>query len=409
MIKKILSSSLIQFFCACFLVIVTLTSNAYPIKTTASLVVLPFTIDSSLLEIRNDFSDNLIQKLKNAGFNAIGTRYLSSVLKMDDCSSDECMKKIASIVGARYVVSGSFSGDSTSLVLSFKLHDLMESKQLIGLDRQLKGVSKALINIIDELTGLISQSLGGADILPVPANISSDSVPVDTSHKQPELVATDKHATDTSADTTIKSMSDTTPCQIDSMVQVDSALTVSDTSDTSDEKDILSDSTQSITGAEKMTFLNSDTVKTEQKISMSKPEHISATDFKSSTPVRSAIAPDYPGIQIPQVAERSSLVKPLPKSLNQQHFRGARLLLFGNTAIVGFIGGLIMNEQVKKGLSSEEKLYSIHLNADNEHIKSTYDNYTRQTEKTDKNSRYRNLLYAVCGASALGFSISIFF
>ena len=114
-------------------------------------------------------------------------------------------------------------------------------------------------------------------------------------------------------------------------------------------------------------------------------------------------------VYIPTIKEKSSLIKPLPRRLDQQFFRGGRLLVFGNTAIAGLIGGLVMNDRVEKGLDKEAELYRRHENADREHLVPTYESYKRQTEKTDKDSRIRNAMYAVSGVCALGSTISIFF
>ncbi len=114
-------------------------------------------------------------------------------------------------------------------------------------------------------------------------------------------------------------------------------------------------------------------------------------------------------IYIPPIKMRKTLFKPLPGRLDQQCFRGARLLVFGNTALAGLIGGLVMNDLVKKGLNKEAELYLRHENADREHLVATYESYKRQTEKTDRDARIRNAMYAVSGVCAVGFSISLFF
>jgi hypothetical protein len=391
MIKKALSLlKEIRFFCFSIFILLILVQKSYPLKSTPGLVVLPFTIDSNLIEIRNSFTDLLIQKLRDAGYNAIGTRYLSSVLKMGACDSDECMKKIASLVGARYVIFGFIKGDSNSYRLSVNFKDLLENKYLLTTDRLLSG-TQASMYYVDELTLLITQSFNGdrssdSSVLPI-INTVQNSITDSVSIIQPQSIA---HNSDT-ADS----------------AKPDSTATKTENS--SLEKTILADSTENINTDKNALKLESDTNLTSDNLSSIKTEQNREMNSESTNHDNFANSTIPTGFYIPPMKGKKSLLKPLPKRLDQQFFRGARLLVFGNTALAGLIGGLIMNDRVKKGLDKEIELYQRHENADKEHLASTYDSYKRQTEKTDRDSRIRNAIYAVSGVCAVGFSISIFF
>ncbi len=390
MIKKALSLLKgIRFFCFSIFILLILVQKSYPLKSTPGLVVLPFTIDSNLIEIRNSFTDLLIQKLRDAGYNAIGTRYLSSVLKMGACDSDECMKKIASLVGARYVIFGSIKGDSNSYRLSVNLKDLPESKILLTTDRLLSDTQASMF-YVDELTLLITQSFNGdrsSDSSGLSIIKIQNSITDSVSIIQPQSIA---HYSDT-ADS----------------AKPDSTATK--TEDSSLEKTILADSTENVNTDKNALKLESDTNLTSENLSSIKTEQNREMNSENTNYDNFANSTIPTGFYIPPMKGKKSLLKPLPRRLDQQFFRGARLLVFGNTALAGLIGGLIMNDRVKKGLDKEIELYQRHENADKEHLASTYDSYKRQTEKTDRDSRIRNAIYAVSGVCAVGFSISIFF
>ncbi len=394
MIKKALQPLRgIRFFCFSTFIFLILVQKTYPIQSAPGLVVLPFSIDSNLTEIRNSFTDKLIQKCKDAGYNAIGTRYLSSVLKMGSCDSDECMRKIASLVGARYVIFGSFRGDTNSYKLSVNFKDLLENKELLTTDRQLSG-TQASIYYVNELTLLIMQSLNGGSSFSS-SNTDSSGVPDlktmqdSVSENQPQIAA---HNSDTV----------TVSANCDSIV--------TETADSSLANTVLSDSVENSIPVEKTSEKKSDTDSiSEENVSATKTEPIQKKDTVNTNTDAITSSPIPANVYIPPINEKKSIFKPLPRRLDQQFFRGARLLVFGNTALAGLIGGLVMNDRVKKGLDKETELYRRHENADREHLVPTYNSYKRQTEKTDRDSRIRNAMYAVSGVCAVGFSISIIF
>jgi TolB-like protein len=391
MIKKALPLfKEIHFFCFSVIIFI-LAQKSYPLNPTPGVVVLPFSIDSTLTEVRNSLTDHLIQKLKDAGYNAIGTRYLSSVLKMGPCDSDECMRKIASLVGARYVVSGSVTGDTNSYKVSVNFMDLMESKVLLTTNRLLNG-AQASTYYADELTLLILQSLNNGDSLLSSTDTASSDLPLSVQ------------------DSTTDSTSDIQPQEAhccDSSVSEESDSTVSDTADS---KAVLAENTENTIPVEKALELESDSNPIpEENVSVIKPELNQKTDTASTNHDNIASSTVPAEVYIPPIEPKKTIFKPLPRRLNQQFFRGTRLLVFGNTALVGLIGGLVMNDRVKKGLDKEIELYRQHENADRNHLSSTYQSYKRQTEKTDRDARIRNVMYAVSGVCAVGFSISIFF
>lgn len=423
----------IRFFCFSIFIFLILVQKSYPLTSTPGLVVLPFAIDSNLVEIRNSFTDRLIQKCKDAGYNTIGTRYLSNVLKMGSCDSDECMRKIASLVGARYVIFGSIKGDTNSYKLSVNFKDLLENKELLTINRLLSG-TQASIYYVDELTLLIIQSLNGGDSLSS-SNTDSSGLPLlqtaqdSVSEIQPQITThnSDTVTASTNSDSTVTETADSSLAKsvladsVENVIHVEKALEKeSDTNRISEENVAVIDTVQNL--KENVAVIdtvqnlkeNVTAIGTEQNL---KEENLSATGTEQnlkmdtvSTYSDNIASTSIPGsVYIPPIKEKKSLIKPLPRRLDQQFFRGGRLLVFGNTAIAGLIGGLVMNDRVKKGLDKEAELYRRHENADREHLVPTYESYKRQTEKTDKDSRIRNAMYAVSGVCALGFTISIFF
>ncbi len=389
----------IRFFCFSIFLFIILAQKTYPLNSSPGLVVLPFAVDSNLIEVRNSFTDHLIQKLKDTGHNAIGTRYLSSVLKMGSCDSDECMKRIASLVGARYVIFGSIKGDTNSYKLSVNFKDLLESKELLTINRLLNGAQTS-IYYVDELTQLILKSLNGDDSLSSPDTDSSGL---------PSL----KTVQDLTADSVISEIQPQSMAHFsNTTISAKSDSTVTDTADSSLAKTALADSTENEITVNTTLELESDTnLMSEENVSAIKPEQNQEINIESSQPenIAGSTIPIPAEVYIPPMKAKKSLFKPLPKRLDQQFFRGTRLLVFGNTALVGMIGGLVMNDRIKKGLDKETQLYQRHKNADKEHLTSTFESYKRQTEKTDSDSRIRNALYAVSGLCAVGFSISLFF
>lgn len=382
----------IRFLCFSMSIFLILAQKSYPLKSTPGMVVLPFVIDSNLIEVRNSFTNHLIQKLKDAGYNAIGTRYLSSVLKMGSCDSDECMKKIASLVGARYVIFGSIKGDTNSFKLSVNFKDLLEEKEPLTINRLLSG-TQASIYYVDELTLLILQSLNDDGSLSTSDTDSSDLPLLKTVQDSASEIQPLSNAYD--SNTAVSTKPDST---------------LSDTADSSLAKTALADSTINAIPVNTTLELKSDTnLVSEGNVSVIKPEQNQKMDTQKTYPDNIAGSTIPTGVFIPPIKDKKKLFKPLPRRLDQQFFRGARLLVFGNTALAGLIGGLVMNDRVKKGLDKEMELYHRHEDANNQHLSSTYDSYKRQTEKTDRDSRIRNAMYAVSGVCALGFSISIFF
>lgn len=382
-----------------------LASNSYPIKPSAGLVVLPLTADSNLIEVRNRFSDHLIKKLKDTGYNAIGTRYLSSALKMGSCDSEDCMQRIASLVGARYVIFGSVTGDTNTYKLAISVKDLLENKHLLATNRLLSGGAQAALYYTDELTLLISQCFDGATPLKEIDTAAPGAPDIETTKKE------------TTIDSVIEitqqpreNNSDTADI-VDSADSAQSDSSVRDPADSNLTRSEINDSMKVITIDNRLTELKNDTyIITEQNTSSVKPVQSQKSDVEDSfSDKQVSLNSPHNVYTPPPVYDNRSILKPLPRQLNQQFFRGARLLVFGNTAMAGLISGLIINDRVKKGLNKEAELYLQHKNAPKKDIISTYDSYIKQTEKTDRYSKLRNAMYAVSGVCALGFTISIFF
>jgi len=343
------------------------------------------------------------------------------------------MRKIASLVGARYVIFGSIKGDTNSYKLSVNFKDLLENKELLTINRLLSG-TQASIYYVDELTLLIIQSLNGGDSLSS-SNTDSSGLPLlqtaqdSVSEIQPQITThnSDTVTASTNSDSTVTETADSSLAKsvladsVENVIHVEKALEKeSDTNRISEENVAVIDTVQNL--KENVAVIdtvqnlkeNVTAIGTEQNL---KEENLSATGTEQnlkmdtvSTYSDNIASTSIPGsVYIPPIKEKKSLIKPLPRRLDQQFFRGGRLLVFGNTAIAGLIGGLVMNDRVKKGLDKEAELYRRHENADREHLVPTYESYKRQTEKTDKDSRIRNAMYAVSGVCALGFTISIFF
>lgn len=373
-----------------------LASKSYSLKPSAGLVVLPLNTDSNLIEVRNRFSDHLIKKLKDTGYNAIGTRYLSSALKMGSCDSEDCMKKIASLVGARYVIFGSITGDTNSYKLAINVKDLLEDKHLLTTNRLLTGGTQAALYYTDELTLLVSQCLDGT------TSLTSDTA-------SPEIpdILTKKYETVDSVSAITQQPRESNS---DTAASVQSDPPAEDTADSRLGGSEINDSVKVITTDNNLSEQKNDTyVITGQSIPPVKPAESQKIDVEDSISGRQVSSNSPHNEYVPPVYDKKSILKPLPRRLNQQHFRGARLLAFGNTAIAGLIGGLILNDRVKKGLDREAELYLQHKNAQKKDVTSTYDSYIRQTEKTNRYSGLRNVMYAVSGVCTIGFTISIFF
>lgn len=360
---------------------------AYPVSST--FVILPFSSDSVLTELRNNLTDSLIENLKQRGFNAIGTRYLTSILKLESCNSDECVKKVATIVGARYTIYGTLSGDTLTFNVSFHLKDINEDKQLISTNKMIVGGIKALSQLSKSLSSLVSQAIQDS-------NTISDTTKPD-SIKQEVILS--------NSDTQITIIDHNTLKKADSSNIADSFISPADTFDLKDS--CTTDSSISDLSKESTDTLNYDTLQPNKIESL--PELIYNND-KALTKDTLAGRLQYPqNTYEPFPIKKKSLFKPLPTGLKQQGYRGTRLLVFGNLAAAGFISGLIVNDRVKKSLDKETELYEIHRNSTEADNATSYNKYINQTEKTDRYSKIRNALYATSGILALGFSISVFF
>lgn len=358
--------------------------NSLALQTTPTFVVLPFITESNLVELRNNFTENLIQNLKKGGFNAIGTRYLTSILKMETCSTDDCMRKIASIVGAQYVIYGTMNGDTVTFSVDLHIKDIANNKELISFNQMLVGGLLAASQLSNDLVSMIS----GANSGTVATSISSTVAP-DSGSEKSENQHISEDDTLTCEDTNLTTQEKTEAFIVDSLIKVQ-------------------DSQQE--------FIKNDTANNHtDSVQISQPSAPAVNIRQDNKPVvqdsvsnESKNSPDTEKVFIPSY-EKKSLIKPLPSRLNQQFFRGTRLLVFGNIAIVGILGGLVMNGKVKQSIEKETELYSEHKKADALHNEATYYSYKKQTEKTDRYSKIRNSFYSVSGVCAIGFSVSVFF
>lgn len=373
------------FFCILLIAKIDFSVSA---QTVPTFVILPFGTESSLIELRNNIIDTMISRIKSTGYNAVGTRYLTSVLKMETCSTFSCMEKIALLVGARYVINGSLSGDSITFNLSLEIFDVSEKKRLHTTEKMLVGGLQAASLFATELVATISEITTNHGKITTPAIL-----PIDEEKKDIEQVPTAQPASEPEP---VDSSTDTFNFDITQS----SSQTVEHQQTVNEEQSIVLP--PSLPNNPEQIPLTENT----NIDSINKSEELKKETLKSDS---IKLPPVLVEAFTPPPLKRKILFKSLPSRLDQQNFRGLRLLAFGNLAVVGGIAGLVLNDKVSQSLKKEIELYEEHLKAGKNQLKSTYYNYSRQTEKTDDYIKIRNALYTASGVCAAGFAISIAF
>ena len=391
-------------------------STVFSIQTPPTFVVLPIQARPELKVSGAIATDDLIRHLKENGVNAVGTRYLTAALQIEICSTMACMKKIANLVGAKYLVSGSLGGDSVTSTVDFKLFDIGAEKEHCAFNQVIIGGAQALQLYMPELASLLVSSISNT----LPANRQTpdhvvakeppqtDSVqafqeePVDTgstlktdhvkvSVKQVKIIEPEEKAD--------AYISDTVPSGDKQLI---TALSVTfDSPEDTLEKPLQASNPMPARIFEKQDTAadQCDSFQKTAPVLISMPEEPFPANVLK-TPAQGDKHQDFAGV-------RRSMQDPF--SWKQEYYKPVRLTGFGALAAAGYIGALVVNGKVRSSLQEESSAFDAYMESDAASADAAYREYSRKTQNTDRLSIQRTWWYFIAGVATVGFTFSVFF
>jgi hypothetical protein len=349
---------------------------------------------------------------------------------MEACTTIVCMKKIASLVGARYAIYGTLSGDTTTFQIGIKLINVRDERVYKLSERTIVGGSAAMKQVIPELTFAIfdairpngidlKRSQTGGEIKSTTSN-SNDSLlivsvpdtvatPLVDSTKVESLVAVQNVSKqETVQETEMVTANRLQENVIDSVIkQEKTALAVPDTSVI---LQVQSNDSVIINDTKINAQSNLDTIELHvlaiQSDSPSVVVDKSVPKVELSTPPASGVLTDTD-----RPINRGRLDTPPRHFSTKKSSKISRILVpvFGCAGTAGLISGLVYNEKARKSILNEKDAFESYMNSDASRANAKYKSYIKQTEETDRYSTYRNILYGFAGASAVCFVISFRF